>query len=316
MDQTASVLLNRLLAKARLRHMQVLVQLAELGSLRRAAEAIGMTQPAVSQLLADLENLLGTPLFHRHARGVRPTPACEDVLPIARQVLVGMAAGAEAVAARRGRGEGVVRLAASAAATNGLLLQALTPFNRAHPAIQVHLKEAELDDQLLAISRGELDLGCCRQPQVVPEGWAFHRLLDDQLVVVSAAGHPLARKRKLDWGDLEQESWLPAPTGALARQHFDVLAARFTQPVRTCQVITRVPAATWWLLRHQPLLTLVPASVVRHLVEIGELATLRLREPLPLAPLGMLLPLDNVGAATARLAEHLRATHGSPHARR
>ena len=85
MSAHARVLLNRLLAKARFRHLQVLVKLAEVGSVRRTAEAIGMTQPGVTQLLADLEALLDVPLFHRHARGVLPTAACLDLLPLARQ---------------------------------------------------------------------------------------------------------------------------------------------------------------------------------------------------------------------------------------
>jgi DNA-binding transcriptional LysR family regulator len=51
---SATVLRNRLLTRARLRHWQVLVRVAELGSVRRAAEAVGMTQPAVTHVLADL----------------------------------------------------------------------------------------------------------------------------------------------------------------------------------------------------------------------------------------------------------------------
>jgi len=94
------VLLNRLLARARFRHLQVLLQLAELGSVRRAAEAIGMTQPGVTQLLAELERLLETALFQRHARGVRLTPAGADLLPMARQMMLSLSATDEAAAAR------------------------------------------------------------------------------------------------------------------------------------------------------------------------------------------------------------------------
>ena len=72
---SASVLLNRLQARARLRHLQVLVKVAELRNLRRSAEALGLSQPAVTQLLADLERLVELPLFERHARGVRLTDA-------------------------------------------------------------------------------------------------------------------------------------------------------------------------------------------------------------------------------------------------
>lgn len=306
MHQTASVLLNRLLARARFRHMQVLVQLAELGSLRRTAQAVGMTQPGVTQILADLESMVATPLFHRHARGVRPTAACADLLPMARQMLQGMAMTAEAIAAHRLDGEGVVRMIASTAAMNGLLVHALPQFNDRHPSLQVQLREGEGDELLLAPARGEADMVCCRRPSVVPEGWDFQALLADRFVVACSASHRLARKSKLDWADFAQEIWLPPPVGSAARACFDVLSERMPGELQQCQVITRVMAATWWLLRNRPLLTIVPYGVVHHLVQAGELAALNLSETLPLEPIGMLLPQQDVHAATAQLAEFLR----------
>ena len=76
MDHTnASLLMNRLQAKARIRHLQVLVTLGELHSLKKTAETIGLSQPAVTQLLADLESLLDAKLFDRFSRGVQPTRA-------------------------------------------------------------------------------------------------------------------------------------------------------------------------------------------------------------------------------------------------
>lgn len=305
MQAPASVLLNRLLARARLRHMQVLVQLAELGSVRRTAQSVGMTQPGVTQILADLERMLDVALFHRHARGVRPTPACADVLPLARQMLLGLAASAEAVSARRGLGTGVVRLITSTSAINGLLVRALPEFNRADPSIQIQVREAERDDLMLAIARGGVDLVVCRQPPVEPEAWAFRPLLDDRFVVACAADHPLARRRNLDLADLAGQTWLPAPVGSAARDRFDEMFASVDDAVPICQVITRTPALTWALLRRRPLLTVVPYSVVAQLVDMGELALLKMRDAMALEPIGLLLAQEEPGAATARLAEFL-----------
>ena len=315
MQATASVLLNRLMARARLRHMQVLVQLAELGSVRRAAQAVGMTQPGVSQILADLERMLDVTLFHRHARGVRPTPACTDVLPLARQMLLGLAASAEAVSARRDLGQGVVRLIASTSAINGLLVRALPEFNRANPAIQVQVREGERDDQMLAIARGEIDLALCRQPPVVPEGWSFHALLEDRFVVACAADHPLARRRNLELAQLAGQTWLPSPAGSAARVCFDAMFAQSDDELRICQVITRTLALTWALLRQQPLLTVVPYCVVAHLVDTGELAVLKMRDAMPLEPIGLMTAIEPAGIATGRLTEFLVQFTGKPRIR-
>ena len=67
----ATVLLSRLMAGTRLRHLHLFIKLVELGNLKRSAEALHMSQPAATQLLADLERLVGVRLFERHARGVR-----------------------------------------------------------------------------------------------------------------------------------------------------------------------------------------------------------------------------------------------------
>ena len=300
MSPSATVLLNRLLARARLRHVQVLVQLAELGSVRRTAEVVGMSQPRVSQVLQDLEHMLEVALFQRHARGVRPTPACADLLPIARQVLVGLASGAEAVAARQRQGEGVVRLLASTAAINGLLAHALPAFSDRFPSIQVQLKEAELDEILLAIGRAEVDVAVCRLPSALPEPWHAEPLLDDEMVIACSARHRLAGRRRLRWADLEHETWLPPPAGSLARAYQDTIGQRFAGGLTQCQVITRVPAATWWMLRERPLLCVVPYGVVRHLVEAGELALLEVGDPMPIAPLAMVVREAPSETATSR----------------
>lgn len=112
----------------------------------------------MTQTLAYLEGLLEIPLFERHARGMRPTAACQDLLPVARQILLGLSLGAETVAARKQRGHSSVRIAASAAATHGLLVDALPEFVKRWGGITVHLMEVEGEDQLLAIARGEVDM--------------------------------------------------------------------------------------------------------------------------------------------------------------
>lgn len=308
MTTTASVLINRLLAKGRFRHLQVLARVAELGSVRRAAASIGMTQPAVTQLLADLEALLDVKLFDRHSRGVSPTPACQALLPLVRQSLSGIAATAEAVADRHDAGHGVVRVWGSTAGVNGLLVHAIPAFNERHPTIQVHVREAELADQWQGIARDEVDLGICRQSATTPAGWRFEALLPDEFVVVGSPGHPLAHRRPLSWASLAGETWVMPPIDSAARRTLDAMLARHGLSPPRCQVITRVSAMTWALLAAPRHLTLVPASVFRQLEDAGRVVRLVLDQAMPFEPLGMLLPEDGASPATLRLAAFLRET--------
>jgi DNA-binding transcriptional LysR family regulator len=302
----ASVLLNRLLARGKFRHVQILLKLAELGSVQRTADAIGMTQPTVTQALAGLEELLGLQLFERHARGVRPTPACLDLLPAARQMFLGIAETAEMALAGQSQASGVVRLLASASAINGLLLRALPAFLRQRPQVQVQLREAENDDLLLAITRGEVDLVVCRKPPVLPTGWAFHPLADDRLAVVCSAGHRLARRKRLAWTDVQGETWLLSPAGSIARSTFDALADRFEVPARTYPVVTRVLAVSVALLHEEGLLALLPFSFVQPLVQAGLLAELALPDVPGMEALGVLSPQGTLREAPEMLFQFLQ----------
>lgn len=313
---SASALLNRLLARGKFRHVQVLLALADLGSLQRTAESIGMTQSSVTQTLAYLEKLLDTRLFERHSRGVRPTQAGRDLIPVARQLLMGITQGAEVVAARQHRGMGSVRLVASVAAMNGLLVDLLPRFAERQPGITIHLVEGEGDAQLRAIAHEEVDLVACRQPPTLPEGWQFSALRNDRFAVLCSAKHPLARRRALNWSDLAGETWLLAPAGSAARARFDVLAAEFAAPARTFPVVTRSPTMMWWLLRNEEMLAFLPLNFARPLIDAREVAELDVRPLNVLEPLGLLYPCADLTEAGDVLKTYLEDHFARGKARR
>lgn len=305
MPTPATVLLNRLLARARLRHLQVLLSVAELGSLRRAAQAVGLSQPAVSHVLADLEQLLGAPLFHRHARGVTPTAIATELLPVARRALAAIAEGTEAVAARLAHADGVIRLAATVSGLSGLLDRLLPAFSSAEPAVQVLLSQAEADQFNGLVSRGEVDAVACRRPAVQPSGWLFEPLLADEMVVVCGTAHPLARRatarRRLPVDALAGERWLVSPADSLARRALDDLAAQHGWVPQLAPVVTRALPMTWALLQQQRVVAMVPLAVVRQLCDAGQLVALPLQQRWPIDDLGLLLPAEGRSPASGRL---------------
>lgn len=314
MPHSASVLHNRLLARCKFRHVQVLLKVAELGTLQRAAESIGITQSSVTQTLAYLEGLLEIPLFERHARGMRPTPACQDLLPVARQLLLGLSLGAEAVAARQLRGHSTVRIAASLAATHGLLVDVLPRFVKRTAGITVRLTEAEGEDQLLAITRGEVDVVACRRPPVMPEGWTFVPLVADRFAVLCRPGHPLAGRRDVSWAALAGQTWVVSPVGVPGRESFDALAAAFPHPPHTYPVITRSIVMIRWLLRSEDVLAYLPFTFVRPLIEAGEMAEVEVRPRVEIEPLGLLRPDAGLSEAAEKLTAFLQAqfAHAAP----
>jgi DNA-binding transcriptional LysR family regulator len=293
----ASVLMNRLQAKARMRHLQVLVTVGELRSLKKTAEVIGLSQPAVTQLLADLESLLEVKLFDRFSRGMQPTRAGRELIPVAQRILEALAHGSEAISALRRQGEGSVRIAAIAGAISGLLSRAIPEFTLAHSSIQLSVAETGAMDWALQLARGEVDLAVCREPMTAPVGHVFLPVMPDRFVIACGPTHPMVNVRTLTWRMLLQRPWLPPPVGSSARTTFDRLVSAYGVDAPLSPVVTRVSNLTWAMLRHQHLLTLVPFGVVRQWVEAGELAVIEPPEPLPFSPVGLVIPVDQQSLA-------------------
>ncbi len=294
---SATVLLNRLKSKARFRHLQVLLSLGELSSVRGSAEALGLSQPAVTQCLADLERLVDIRLFDRHSRGLRITRAGRDLLPLARRMLDTLAESSEALTAARVRDEGVVRVAAITGAVGGLLVHALPQFAVAHGAVTIHVRESAPEQWGLQLARGEVDLALVREPAVAPAGCEFRPLMDDRFVVVCAPTHRMATRRGLSWQTLATCTWLPQSVGSAARDVLDHQMALLGVEPRTVPVLTRVSTLTVSLVETLDVLALVPLSVVQPWVDAARLCVVDLKPALPFKPLGIVMPITNATQA-------------------
>jgi DNA-binding transcriptional LysR family regulator len=284
---TADTLRQRLLTRARLRHWLGFARVAELGSVRKAAEAIGIAQPALTGLLADLESLIGAPLFERHARGMHLTPLGRELLPTARRMLGAIDDAAQQAVALQSNAQLVVRVGAIGGAVGGLLAPALPSLAQRHPELLVQLIEADAPQLDQFVAREEIDVALCRRPSQIPQRWHFQPLLPDRFVVVAGRGHALAKRRGLTVEHLRGHVWLAMPNGSAARAMFDALFADGVPPPM-CQVSSRIPTILWAMLRAQPLLALIPASVVRPLIAAGELVQLQFDRHLDLDPIGAL----------------------------
>ena len=124
MALSATVLRNRLLTKAKLRHLLLFQKVIELGSLRMAAQAIGMTQPSATEAIAELERLLGSKLFLRHVKGMASTDAALALAPLVRRMLALVDDSATVLSSIDDRSRSMVSVAAISAAIPGLLSDA------------------------------------------------------------------------------------------------------------------------------------------------------------------------------------------------
>ena len=293
-----TVLYARLMARARLRHLQLLVAVAEHGSLKRGAEQVGMTQPAATQALADLEALLVTPLFQRLARGMRVGAAGQAVLPMVRQVLFALQSSMEALAALGSNASGLLRVGAIPAAVHGVLAPRLNVFCERHPDLRVDVVEGRPDHLLQDVLAGSLHVALARQPADCPARLQFEPLLADEAVVVAGVGHPLARRRRrVTVDELARWRWLRAPHGVGVRDALDALFEGVAAPpVHT--VTTTSPGAAVAVLADAATLAMVPRSLAQWYVQ---------QRLVVLVDVGRRFELGDIGALAPRDARHAAA---------
>jgi DNA-binding transcriptional LysR family regulator len=203
------------------KQLRVLRAVAEHGSFSAAAEALSYTQPAVSQQIAALERRAGTTLVDRGSRGVRLTDAGRALVDHAEVVLARLAAAEaelEAIAGVRG---GRVRVSAFPTAAASILPSAVALFSDRHPDVELSFIQAEPQAAAAMLRAAELEVAVVFeyrnlvQPEFdsLYEGVELHDLLDDPMYLALPRDHPLARRRRLRFEDLAQETWIQDDTG-------------------------------------------------------------------------------------------------------
>ncbi|MFJ9770173.1 LysR family transcriptional regulator [Kitasatospora sp. NPDC101157] len=224
------------------RHLRVLRAVARTGSFSAAARELGCTQPAISQQMKALEKSVDTPLVVRSGRGMQLSEAGRVLLKHATGILAGLSAAEEEVAAIAGLRAGRVRLVSFPTASSTLVPPAVARLRDSHPGVRVSLVEAEPPESLAMLRGGECEIALAfRYPQsdgaaAAPgpahgsprearaeanleaqqlsagTDWSdlvVTPLLDDPLVGLLPAGHPLAgRGGPVGLAELAGEQWI------------------------------------------------------------------------------------------------------------
>ena len=189
--------------EVQLHQLRYVVTVAEEGRFTRAAARLHVAQPSISSAVAALEGELGAPLFHRQRNAVTLTGAGEVFLPWARQVLADCEAGAAAVRDLLGLQRGRLVLGATPSLTTNLLPHVLAAFHTDHPGVELMVHEAGSQELVDRLGKGEMDLAVVILP--VDRPWVqATALLEEELVLAVDRAHPLAGRRTIRVGDLEE----------------------------------------------------------------------------------------------------------------
>jgi DNA-binding transcriptional LysR family regulator len=211
-----------------LRDIEYFAVLAEHGQMVRAAEALGLSQPALSLSLRRLEQSAQTKLVKRTPKGVELTAVGAALLKHVRRLRVARDDLAREVADLAQGRAGYLRVGTGPATADGFLTTASVALLRDAPQITLETTIAATTDALLPLLRnGELDIVVNHIAQSPHHDLALEPLWDDEFVVYASTHHPLARRKSVKLADLVHERW--ASTAASASKAWQSLERTFAE---------------------------------------------------------------------------------------
>lgn len=194
-----------------LRYLKTFIAVAEHGNFARAANAVGLTQSAVSMQIRALENLLGIQLFDRSQRPAALNERGKALVRRAREIVDLYGSLIKDVDAQADL-PGVLHLGAVRSAISGIVPRALEALNEKFPSVRLHAVHALPGELIERVEQGILDGAVVSEPQYLPSPLRWTPVMEEPLVVIAAAdahgdsfddllgNHPYIGLNRGDWG--------------------------------------------------------------------------------------------------------------------
>lgn len=181
--------------------LRAFLAVAELQSFHRAAEALNLSQPALSRRIQKLEATIGAQILERTTRQVSITALGNELLPLVRRMLEQFDNSLFALHDGADVSRQVVTLSCLTTAAFYFLPQAIQKFNAAYPRIRFRILDHSATRGLQAVARGEVEFGINFLGVSDPE-LSFQPLVEDPFVLAALRDHPLMEKSEVEWEDL------------------------------------------------------------------------------------------------------------------
>jgi DNA-binding transcriptional LysR family regulator len=263
---------SRLGRRLRVRDLYILSTVMKSGSMGKAARQLAMSQPAVSEAIANLESLLGVRLLDRDTRGIEPTIYAEAILKRSVAIFDELKQTVRDVQFLADPTKGELRIGCSDASAATIIPQIIERFCEKYPRVVLQVDNVTTFAVAIPVLRSrQYDFVFARlyQPLSAVDDLNVERLFDDPLVVVAGRHSRWARRRKIDLAELIDEPWIMQGTHTwnYARVEEAFRERGLGMPK------TRLVTLSWPLISHfvfdGPYITTCPKSVaVRHCLKV------------------------------------------------
>jgi DNA-binding transcriptional LysR family regulator len=232
------------------RDLEYVLAVSTLGGIGRAAESLGISQPALTKAIQRVEAQIGLPLFERTARGMSATQAGAAFIDRARRIQLEYDDALKEMRDMRTGEQGVLRLGYSPSMPNPLVLGACRQLMTERPVARLRLVRKLARDLMDLLLEGELDLAIAPVPQQRAGDFVVRELFPDRLAVVADSAHPLLRRQKLTLADLVDEDWLLPGPHIVLRQQVEAAFRQQGLPAPNLRIETDFGSASLFHLVH------------------------------------------------------------------
>jgi DNA-binding transcriptional LysR family regulator len=291
--------------RLKVRDLEVFLAVVECGSMASAAAQLGVTQPAVSEIVAGLESTFGARLFDRSPQGVETTLYGRALLTRALAVLDELKQGAKEIAFLADPTVGELRIGAPESIAGGFLPTVIERFARDYPGIFMHVDQLTtpaLDLPTLRARKLDMALTRLAHADDPPDSdLNVEILFNDEVVVVAGLNSRWARRGKIELADLAKARWILTPTGSL---NPELVAEAFeiskVKPPKTALTTFSVHLRTH-LLSTSEYVTAMPRSVLEFNAKKFGLKALPIKLPVRSFPVAVVTLKNRTLSPVAKL---------------
>ncbi|CAH1691998.1 LysR family transcriptional regulator [Hyphomicrobiales bacterium] len=188
---------------ATIKHLRAFLSVARNRSFTRAAIELHLSQPSLTMIVRQLEDIVGASLFERTTRTIVLTPEGSDFVPTAERLVYDFDLAMQDIQATATRRSGRIGLALVHAVATKVMPDVLKSFIVDHPGIRMYLRDGNSSEVRRRVRRNEVDVGFCSKGEEDPE-LEFKPLFRDQMGLFLRRDHPMAKVRPpLRWAELE-----------------------------------------------------------------------------------------------------------------
>lgn len=294
-------------------HLEILSAVVTAGGLTEGAAILGKSQPSISRTISMLESRIGSRLFEKGRRPLRPTELCLTLAAEGRDIIDATERASQAVTNYRGGKAGIARVAGTPIFMDGVISNMIAGFQIAFSDVRIDQTYGYTTGLMEQLTAGNIDLAICPMKYgAMHPDFSFETILPGRNVVACAPNHPLARKTSLRLKDIAPFPWIAPPADSPLYEDLQKVLKGIGISDFKVSFSGGSLVSVMNILKGSESLTVLPYSVVFLQKHLKSLVALPIRIEHPERQLGLLRRIDRPERpAVTRFRKHIKQQFAS-----